>query len=83
MLPTFPSIPFASSDFAIVALLSPGKKLRPLGLPPPDKPEAKPVVEAKKPLPIKRGMKPIGRPGGQPSGPTKKNNDDDDVPVAR
>ena len=52
-------------------------------LPPPDKPEAKPVVEAKKPLPIKRGMKPIGRPGGQPSGPTKKNNDDDDVPVAR
>ncbi|MBL9006628.1 MAG: serine/threonine protein kinase [Myxococcales bacterium] len=51
--------------------------------PPTEKPEVKPVVDPKKPQPIKRIGKPIGRPGGQPSGPTKKNNDDDDVPVAR
>ncbi len=47
-------------------------------------PAAKPVVDIKKTTPpIKRIVKPTGRPGGSPPGPGKKNNDDDDVPVAR
>jgi hypothetical protein len=51
--------------------------------PPPEKPETKPAIDPKKPQPLKRVVKPTGRPGGQPPGPTKKNHDDDDVPVAR
>ena len=55
-----------------------------IAVPPQPNTAPKNPIDVKKPLPIKRIGKPIGRPGGQPStGTSKTNKDDDDVPVAR
>lgn len=55
-----------------------------IAVPPQPNTAPKNPIDVKKPLPIKRIGKPVGRPGGQPSTGTSKNNkDDDDVPVAR